>query len=544
MEPTHYTVASKGLSRRTFLGAGLAAGGLWLAGCGGDDDDATDGTAAPGTAAPGTAAPGTSTAGTTGDAGGPPQTEELRIGVPTDIQPAGMLRFTPGNRPVRRTIYDVVVDRAQDGTYLPSLASEWAWDAAATTLVITLRDDVTFHSGRPFTADDVVFLVEQAVAEGSGAQVAALLRRGDLQKTGDHELTVTFEAPFASYLDAFAALPVVDSETWAEIESGEQLVGTGPFTWQGWTPGSGFEMQRNESYWGDAVAFGQLSVRVIPEPQAALAAMRSGDLDLYTGMIARDAASLAESGFQLFPSPGFDYYVGINTTVAPFDDVRVRQAVAYALDRDRIVDQVFSGLAEATSIPWSSDTPGVTPEMVNRYSYDLEKAKALIAEAGAEGAEVLITPSPQLPSYGAVAEIAQFGLTEIGLKPRMVTVDPAEFPAKMQAGDFPGLWVAIVGLTTLGPTTSLLTANPFKAEENTHHHTPPEYQALVAGVVDAPSDEDLASAVGDLTEHMLENAFHNSVVQASDLAVSVEGMEGVAYDASLSLVLTKAALTT
>jgi len=441
-------------------------------------------------------------------------------------------------------VYDVVVDRGPDGEYLPSLASGWEWDAERTSLVITLRDDVTFHSGRSFGADDVVFLVEQALAEGSGAQVAALLRRGQLRKTGDHELTVDFEAPFASYLDAFSALPVVDSETFAAIESGEQLIGTGPFTFESWTPGSSFEMKRYDSYWGDDVAFEELSFQVIPEPQASLAAMRSGDLDLTAGMIARDAATLEESGYTLFPSPGFDFYVGLNTAVKPLDDVRVRQAIAMALDRDRIVDQVFSGLAQASSIPWSSDTPGVTAEMVNHYSYDIESARALIEEAGATGAEVVITPSPQEPTYGAVAEIVQFGLSEIGLSPKLGTVDAAEFPSLMQAGGFPGIWIAVVGLTSLGPTTTLLAANPLQAEKNSHNYTPPEWQELVAGVVDAGSEEDHAAAVASLTEHLLEQAFHSSVVQSSSLVVGVEGMEGVELDSTLALVLTRAALTT
>jgi len=516
------------LSRRALLGAGVAAGGLWIAG-------SSAGPASAALAARPTSRTGTRTTAAASD---------LRISVPTDIQPPGILRFTPGNQPIRRTVYDVLVDRAPDGAYRPSLAAEWEWDEDGTVLVITLRDDVTFHSGRPFGADDIVFLVEQALAEGSGAQVAALLRRGALRKSGDHELTVDFEAPFASYLDAFAALPVVDSETYDTIANGEQLVGTGPFTFQSWAPGSGFEMQRNESYWGGDVAFDQLSFQVITEPQAVLAAMRSGDLDLTAGMIARDAATLESSGFTLIPSPGFDFYVGANTAVPPLDDVRVRQAIAFALDRDRIVDQVFSGLAEATSIPWSNDTPGVTPDMVGRYSYDLERARSLIEEAGAMGAEIVITPSPQEPTYGAVAEIVQFGLSEIGLNPRPATVDAAEFPTLMQGGDFPGLWVAVVGLTSLGPTTTLLAANPLQAEANTHNHTPPEYQELVAGVVDAESEEDTATAVAGLTEYLLEQAFHNSVVQSSSLTVAVAGMQGIELDSTLSLVLTKAELTT
>ncbi|MEJ7800927.1 MAG: ABC transporter substrate-binding protein [Ilumatobacter sp.] len=541
------------ISRRFFLAAGAATGGLWLVGCGSDSDSSDPTIATSGSTTPD--AP-TETAGeesTAASTGGPAETTapaattertaNLRVTVPTDIQPDGILRFTPGNRPLRRTVYDVVVDRTSDGEYVPSLASGWEWNDDGTSLVMTLRDDVMFHSGRPFGADDVVFLVEQAVAEGSGAQVAALLRRGDLQKSGDHELTVTFEQPFASYLDAFSALPVIDSETFESIESGDALVGTGPFVFNSWTPGSQFDMDRNESYWGGDVAFDKLSFQVVSEPQAALAAMRSGDADMTAGMIPRDAASLDGDGFSVYQSPGFDLYVGLNTAVAPLDDVRVRQAIAYALDRERIVDQVFSGFAEASSVPWSSDTPGVTGEMIDRYAYNIEQGRALIEEAGATGMEVLITPSPQEPTYSAVADIVLFGLTEIGLAPKTATVDAAEFPTLMQGGAFEGIWVAIVGLTSLGVPTSLLTANPLLAGENTHNFTDPQYGEFVNAVVDAASDDDQADAVSELTTYMLDEAFHNTVVQATSLVVAVDKIDGIELDSTLSLVLTGASMS-
>ncbi len=524
------------ISRRSLLGGTLAAGGLLLAGCGSDSGTTPGSTETP----TGGASTGTATATETAAA----RIDNLRLGVPTDILPNGILRFTPGNRPIRRTVFDVVIDKARDGSYVPALADSWEWNGDRTQLVIKLRDGITYHSGRAFTADDVLFLVGKAMEDGSGAQVAQLLARGDMTKTGDLELTVAFDKPFASYLDAFCALPVVDSETFDGLADGKQVVGTGPFTWGSWTPGSQFDLQRFDSYWGGDVKVDQVSVSIITEAQAMLAAMRSGDLDLTERMVARDAATLEKSGFSVARSVGYDYYVGANTSVAPLDDVRVRQAIAYALDRDRIVSQVFSGFAEASSIPWSSDTPGVTDAQVHHYTYDIDKAKSLIQEAGAEGAEVPITPSPQDPTYGAVADIVQFGLTEIGLKPRTATVDAAEFPAHMQAGEFEGLWVAIVGLTSLGPTTSLMTANPFRADANSHNFTPPEWKSLHEGVVEAPDTDAQASALSELTDYMLDQAFHNTVVQASTTVVGAAELTGVDMDLTLALKLTDTARST
>ena len=532
MEPAN-NQGSRLITRRAVLGGALAAGGLLVVGCGNEPSGTPTGSPSGGPT------PGPSATSTTVE-----RVANLRLGVPSDILPDGMLRFTPGNQAIRRTVFDVLIDRAQDGSYVPSLASEWEYNADRTQLVIKLRDGVTYHSGRPFTADDVLFLIEAATAEGSGAQVAQLLKRGTMTKTGDLEVTVAFDAPFASYLDAFTALPVIDSETYDAIADGQEIVGTGPYTWESWTPGSRFEMARFDSYWGGEVPSDSLTGSVISEEQALLAAMRSGDLDMAERMVARDAVALEEAGFTVVRSPGFDYYVGANTAVAPLDDVRVRQAIAWALDRERIADQVFSGIAEVSSIPWASNAPGVTSAQVNHYGYDLDKARQLIQDAGAEGAEIAITPSPQEPTAVAVADIVQFALTEIGLSPRTASVEPAEFPTHIQGGTFEGLWVGVVGLTSLGPTTALMTANPLRADKNTHNHTPPEYQERHAAVIQAADEDALSSAVAEMTDYLLEQAFHATVVQASSTVVLREGLTGVTKDATLALNLTGARLTT
>ena len=532
MEPVN-TQGSRLITRRAVLGGALAAGGLLVVGCG--NEPTTTPTGGPS----GGPTPGPSATSTTVE-----RVANLRLGVPSDILPDGMLRFTPGNQAIRRTVFDVLIDRAPDGSYLPGLATEWEYNADRTQLVIKLRDGVTYHSGRPFTADDVLFLIESATAEGSGAQVAQLLKRGTMTKSGDLELTVAFEAPFASYLDAFTALPVIDSETYGAIADGQQIIGTGPFTWESWTPGSRFEMAWFDSYWGPEVPFDSITGQVISEEQAMLAAMRSGDLDLAERMVARDAVALEQAGFNVVRSPGFDYYVGANTAVAPLDDVRVRQAIAYALDRDRIAEQVFSGIAEPSSIPWDSNTPGVTSAQVNHYGYDLDKARQLIKDAGAEGAEIAITPSPQEPTAVAVADIVQFGLTEIGLSPRTASVDPAEFPTHIQGGTFEGLWVGVVGLTSLGPTTALMTANPLRADKNTHNHVPADYQELHAAVIGAADEDAQAQAISEITDYLLDQAFHATVVQASSTVVCRAELTGVGKDATLAMTLTDARMTT
>lgn len=513
-------VASGSINRRTFLSGSIAAGALLIAGC------SDTRTASPSRSAE------------------PALLTSLRVGIPTDVLPALLLSFTPPNQPLRRTVFDYLIDLAPDGSYQPGLATAWEWNADGTELMLTLRQDVTFHTGRSFDADDVLFLMQSALVPEASAQVSALLKRGGMpRKVSAQQVAVTFETPFPRYLDALAALPVVDRDTYAQSKDGSKVVGTGPFTWTSWKTGKSLQLTGNKDYWGGAPSFDDVTFNVIKEPQAMLAALRSGDLDLVDRITPRDAATLKSSGgFFTQRAQGRDVYVGSNTTVAPLNDVRVRQAIAYSIDRDRIVDQVYSGAADTSSVPWPADTAGVTQDQVNRYSFDLDKAKALIQEAGVAGAEVAVTPSPADPAFKAIFDIVRYGLEQIGLKPNTVTFDAAEYPTRLQTGTLPGIFIGQVALTTMGPTTALLTAAPLRVNKNTHSFADADYPGLVDAVVSATDDAAHADAVAKATEFIVEQAFHNTVVQAGSPIAGVEGLAGVEVDVTQALRLDKATL--
>jgi peptide/nickel transport system substrate-binding protein len=526
-------------SRRAFLGGALSAG-LLLAGCDSGAKKGGGGSTSGGSLA---ASPTTTAAaGGGGDTGA-----ILRAGVPNDFLPPALLRFNPSNRPLRRTVFDVLLNREQDGTYTPSLAKSWEWNADKTSLVITLQDGVTFHSGKSFSADDVVYTLKTAAAPKSGVQVAKMLNRAtDVKASGANQVTVTFDKPFASYLDALAMIPIVDSATFADAANGKQLIGTGPFVWKSWTPGSKAVMDRNDSYWQESKPYlGGIEFSILTQSQAMLAAMQSGGLDLAVDMLARDAATLQkDSKFTVTATPGVDVYVGCSTQLKPMDDVRVRQAVAYAIDRKRIATQVYSGFADPSCVVWPSETPGVTPDMVSHYTYDIDKAKSLLNEAGAVGAEIELAPSPQDPGFAAAADIVQYGLEQAGLKIKRVSITAADWPKRNQSYNLPQLWISWIALTVSGPVATLMAANPLTAGANTSHVDGQQYADLIGAELAASSPDAAKTAIADLTKYMLDQAFHNTMVQAQSPRVGVKRLSGLATDATLSLVVTDTKLST
>jgi peptide/nickel transport system substrate-binding protein len=528
------------ISRRAFLGGSLAAGGLILAGC--TSKAATVGSGATGTAT------GAATGAATSAAAAPTAVstvKNLRIGLTGNVVLAGLQRFTAQNQPLRRTVFNYLMDKTPSGDYTPSLATSWEWSADKLTLVINLRDGVTYHTGRAFGPDDVIASIQAALATGSGAQAAALLKYANgVKKSGPSQVTATFDSPFPKYLDGLSMLPIIDSATYSDAASGKQVVGTGPFVWKSWTAGSKIEMEKYGSYWQEGKPyFETLEMSISTSPEALLAAMQSGQLDMVNGMVARDAATLQKTGkFSVLSSAGYDVYLGINTAVKPLDNQQLRQAIAYSIDRERIVSQIYSGLAKASCIPWASDTPGVTDEQVKRYAYDLDKAKSLVEAAGAKGAEIAYTPWVADAAVLAMADIVEYGLTQIGLKVKPVRYDAATFSKHLQGGDLPGLWVTNVALTAMGPATALLTANPLTTNKNSENFTPPEYKSKVDAVVTSDSDSE-AKAIAGLTDFMLDSAFHNAIVQGQTSIAQVSGLTGVNTDLTLAFDLTNAKLS-
>lgn len=500
-------------SRRVFLGGALATSGLILAGC------STSGSAP--------VEPSGSAVG-----------RQLRAVIPLDVLPPQLMRFNPSNRILRRTVYDNLLERKPDGSYAPVLAESWEWSSDGKTLALNLRNGVTYHSGRDFGADDVVFSIKKAMDPKTGVQAVKMLNYAtDVSKSGKSQVTVKFDAPFAAYLDALAMFPIVDSETIDDVDSGKTLNGTGPFTWDTWTPGSKIVMGRNDSYWDEGKPYVDgVDFSIISEPAALLAAMQSGQQDLAFGMLARDAATLGKNPkFTIDATAGVDIYVGVSTQYKPMDDIRVRQAVAYSIDRDRIAKQVYQGFAEPSAELWDPNTPGVTKDMVNSYSYNPDKARALLKDAGALGAEIEFAPSPQDPAYAAAGEIVQYGLEQSGLKIKRVAITQAEWPKRNQGHDLPALWLSNIGLTSTGVVPTMMAAAPLTPAANTSNFVTPEYTSLVNAVISAGSDAEVKSTTHDLTAYMVKQAFHNSIVQAKTPIVSVKGVTGVTTDTTLSL---------
>ncbi|MDV9170025.1 ABC transporter substrate-binding protein [Streptomyces sp. W16] len=463
----------------------------------------------------------------------------LKIAQSADIAPATLFGQNNPNFTLARTVFNTLTE--YDHKTLepkPSLAESWTQTADGKSITLKLREGVTFHSGRAFTAADVRFALENLTKDTTASQLKHVaLAISKITEVDAHTITLTLAHPVSNLFDLFEILLIVDKESIDDLLKGTKIIGTGPFKVASYTPGTGFELKRNTSYWKKgAPLLDAVEVSVVGQSASMVSSLRSGGTHLLVDVAPLDAASIKnDDQFQVAVSDAHDsgFYIASNVKVKPLDDKRVRQAVAWAVDRDRVLSQVLGGIGTVTSLPWATSSPAYDKTKAAHYTRDLSKAKALIKAAGAGGKTVKVVYNAGLATNAKIAEIVQYDLTQIGLKAQAEPLQAADFLAKLQAGELPGLFINGHGFGQLHPATLVKGAFPFNAAKNASNFDSDKYRALADQLWQATTDtaaKEAADAVNDL---LLEEQFVSDLVASSHtftITKKVQGLGWTMYD--------------
>lgn len=356
---------------------------------------------------------------------------DLRIGLSapvTSIDPH-FANAAP-NSSFARHIFDTLVMRAPDGRPVPHLALSWT-PLSEALWEFKLRPGVTWHDGRPFTAEDVIFTFNRAPnVPNSPASFGGSLRTVTRAEAVDPlTVRITTSAPTPNLPIDLAAIAIVsrhagDGASTADYNSGKAAIGTGPYRFVSYTAGSGIEVERNAAWWGAKQEWDKVSFRIIPNPAARTAALLSGDVDLIAAPSASDLPRLrGEQDIRIFERQGsralfisLDFeregatpFVTDNEGKPlprnPLRDLRVRRALSLAINREGLAQRVQQGMAEPSG-QWMPPgafgyNPTVTPPPM-----DVAAARRLLAEAGyPQGFKVTLHASND--RYPADAQTAQ-----------------------------------------------------------------------------------------------------------------------------------------
>ncbi len=361
--------------------------------------------------------------------GGPAQSESVTIGL---VAEPASLDFTTTDgaaipQAVLDNVYETLVTTDQDGEIVGALASEWSVSDDGLTYVFTLVDDATFSNGETFTADDAVFSIERVQSD---AWTVSLKAQMDVVKsaeaTGEHELTVTLAQPSNSWLFAMTTRVGAMFDQKGVDNLANDPIGTGPYVFETWQRGTSLTLAANPDYWGDQPFFGEVTLQYFTDANALNNAMLTDSIDVVGTVQAPESLTEFEGGdYQIIEgTTNGEVVLSMNNGAPPFDDVSVRKAVRYAIDNQRLMDTCWAGRGTLIGSmvpptdPWYEDRTGDFP-------FDLDQAKQLLADAGAEGAKVRLR-IPTLPYAVACGTVVESMLEDAGF---VVTVQELEFPA-------------------------------------------------------------------------------------------------------------------
>ena len=348
------------------------------------------------------------------------------------LDPAFAYDFT--TNPVVNQITQGLLVFDEENQLQPMLASSWE-QVDDVTYVYQIRDDVTFSDGSAMTMDDVLYSMERIANPDTASYLGWMYDNvASIEQTGDWELTVTLVSPDATwqYVPGTTACHVI-SKAHAEA-AGDQLgtpegglMGTGPYKFVSWQNGTSVELTRNENYWGeDAGYYDNLTFKIITEDTTRVTALQTGDVDCTVAPPENMLDVIAgDENLSMTTSSGFGVtFLAFNTQKAPFDNAAVRNAIYSAIDLDTIYSSLIKSAGEAsTPLPNSAALFGSEVDAWTEYAanapahtYDVEAAKAMLAEAGyADGFEcTLVINDNSLRNSMALAiqeQLAQVGIT-------------------------------------------------------------------------------------------------------------------------------------
>ncbi|MDP5217736.1 ABC transporter substrate-binding protein [Ruegeria sp. 2205SS24-7] len=413
-----------------------------------------------------------------------------------------------------------------DGSIVPGLAESWEISDDGKTYTFKLREGVSFHDGAPMSAEDVKFSLDRARAEDSANAQKALFD-GIAEVTVLDPLTVqvTLANPNGSLLFnlAWGDAVIVSEASIADIKTNP--VGTGAYKFAEWVQGDRIELTRNDAYWGDAPALESATFKFISDPTAAFAAVMAEDVDVF------DNFPAPENLPQFEADPRFQVLVGsnegetilsTNNKQPPFDDIRVRQAIAHAIDRQAIIDGAMFGYGTPIGSHFAPHHPAYV-DLTGNSAFDPEKSKALLAEAGmADGFETTLHLPP--PSYARRGgEIVAAQLAEVGITAEIINVEWAQWLESVFKGKNFGL--------TIVSHTEPMDIGIYARPDYYFQYDNPEFQTLMETLNTTTDPAERDALLKQAQQIIAEDYVNGFLFQWAKLSVAKAGVQGLWADA-------------
>jgi peptide/nickel transport system substrate-binding protein len=420
-------------------------------------------------------------------------------------------------------IYEGLTEFASDGSVIPALAESWDISGDGLTYTFHLQGGVKFHDGSDMTASDVVWSLNRARAEDSvNAQKGLFANIADVSASDDTTVVVTLSTPTGNFLFNMAWGDAVVMNEGDDVESLKTAPnGTGAFTFTNWVQGDSITMTRNEAYWGEAAKLESVTIKYISDPTAAFNAVMAGDVDAFPTFPAPENLPQFEA------DPRFTVIVGstegetilsTNNKMPPFDNPKVREALAHAIDRNAIIDGAMFGYGTPIGSHFAPHHPAYV-DLTGLSAFDPDKSRALLAEAGlADGFETTLALPP--PSYARRGgEIIASQLRDVGIDAKITNVEWAQWLEQVFRGkDF--------GLTIVSHTEPM-DIGIYTRDDYYFSPDDPALKAMMSGLDAMADPEDRNAVLRAAQERVAANYVNGFLFQLARTGVADKRIQGL-----------------
>ena len=455
---------------------------------------------------------------------------EITVGIAQDLDESldPHKAVAAGTKEVMFNVFEGLMKPTPEGDLVPAVAEKYEISEDQLLYTFTIRDGIKFHSGDPVTAGDVVNSITRCIEpyEAGVLPVEAFSAIEKVTAVDDRTVSIRLREPnteFLSYLTA-AILP-------AEYDGQDTApVGTGPFKFVSRAAQDNIVLERFEDYWGEPAYLEKVTFKIITNADSILMSLQSGAVDLFAHLTSTQVSQLGDDFNIEEGTMNLVQALYLNNAEKPFDDVRVRQALCYAVDRQQILDLAFDGYG---SLLGSSMYPAFgkyfDDSLTNYYPHDAEKAKALLAEAGyPDGFSMTITVPSNYQPHIDTAQVIVEQLKQVGITAEILPVTWESWLNDTYIGRQFQSTVVGVDASTM-TARALLERFTSTADNNFINYSSAEYDALFQEAVSAADDAAQTAAYKQAEANLTENAANVYIQDLADLVAVRKGLTGVRF---------------
>jgi peptide/nickel transport system substrate-binding protein len=435
----------------------------------------------------------------------------LRVAISADPASLDGHLYANGRFDTTWLVYDRLTEYDLNLKPQPMLAESWDVSSDYKRIQLNLRKGVAFHDGREFTSDDVKynFLRVRDPKIGAGAFVNQSNWFSSFDTPDKYTIVLNSEQPRPLAFDFFERLNMLDKNVMEGPDAKTKANGTGPFKFVEWAQGDHFSTEKNPNYWMTGRPYiDGVRTLILKDQQGAVAQFESSSVDVFETMNLIDFLRLRKDPrFATIVNdvPTGMYCFGINTTWAPMDNKLVRQAMNWAINRKRWVDGYFQDTSAPISLEWYRGTPMYDAARENFYAFDLDKARALLQQAGV-GSFSMDVALIESPESSSLAQIYQADLATLGVTMNIVKMDLAAWLDNVNNRKYHGMYYSPASIAA-SVGTELTTSKVWQVGNNNSGFDSPEYQQLATATTTETDQSKLAPLYKQVNDLLLDESF-------------------------------------